>query len=261
METTRKFKHGPEIASVSQFLSYVERQRAKEDQKGNHADFLFRGQSTDEPLVPGLARFNWHGEKPLQSERLILAEFARACPQYMKAGYDDEWDRLALAQHHGLPTRLLDWTLSATAALWFVVKDGPRMDEKQEPRDGVVWVLKPKTKDFINFTDEKVLSKDAPFLSKRTRIFRPRIIDQRISAQGGVFTVHAAVRPDYDKPFIALEINSNFSNKLTKMTVPASHFPNLRKQLHLCGADNSTMFPDLDGLCKHLQWRYTSGRK
>jgi hypothetical protein len=90
-----------------------------------------------------------------------------------------------------------------------------------------------------------------------SRIFRPRIIADRIQAQSGIFTVHAAIGTASNKRLIPLETNSKFSSKLVKLPIPAVKFQSLREQLHVCGVNHSTMFPDLDGLCRHLTWRYT----
>lgn len=243
------------IKNVSTFLQYVESTKAHEVADGNKADFLFRGQRSDEYLIPKLGRWKWNHDLA-HMERLIMAEFASQIPPYAKAGYDDKWDRLALAQHHGLPTRLLDWTYSAIIALWFVVRKEPKTDRlTNQKRDGVVWILKTRKEDFIDF-DDCCVKRNGPFNQDKTCIFRPRVVSQRIVAQTGVFTLHHDLEEE-NKRFLPLETNSLFKNRLVKCLIRAEDFKNLREGLDYCGVNASTVFPDLDGLCEHLEWRYT----
>ncbi len=238
------------IDSVAGFLDLVHREKQMEENRGNQSDFLFRGQPVDEPLLPKIARPNVQPRGELRKiEKLIIREFERVSVLLAEFDTRTEWDRLALAQHCGLPTRLLDWSYSALAALWFVVRKPPEKDKNGNPRDGVVWVLKPETSDFINFP-----TPERPFEGKRTRIFRPRFVARRIAAQAGLFTVHKVMEGGH---FVPLEKNKIFSRKLVKARVGAASFATLRKQLYACGVTYLSMVPDLDGVGEYLTWRYT----
>src|ERR1035438_8997770 len=115
--------------SLSSFLASIEGLKRAELKAGNKSDFLFRGQSIDEPLIPRLARMKPRGTL-LNVEKLMMADFERQQLPFAEFEPKDAWDLLALAQHHGLPTRLLDWTYSALAALWFCVEKPPKKDER-----------------------------------------------------------------------------------------------------------------------------------
>jgi hypothetical protein len=92
--------------SVSSFLALCEEIKEKEVKvMHNKADFLFRGQSVDEPLEPKIARLklkNKNGDLP-KIEKLMMADFERQRLPFTEFEPRNDWDLLALAQHHGLP--------------------------------------------------------------------------------------------------------------------------------------------------------------
>jgi hypothetical protein len=148
MPKTKKRPSVTVVRSVHGFVQAVARVKATEQTRGNEADLLFRGQSCDKPLLPNLGRCKVNGELP-NVEQLILEEFERTSLSFHEFEPRNKWDLLALAQHHGLPTRLLDWTYSAIAALWFTVRNPPEIKENGDGlEDGVVWILCALTEDY-----------------------------------------------------------------------------------------------------------------
>lgn len=236
------------IESLQDFVTLIDKEKSSEESSGNDVDFLFRGQRQDQPLLPKLARISLRG-KIKDIEKLIIDEFRRTSLPLSEFMPIDDWDLLALAQHHGLPTRLLDWTYSALAALYFTVKESPAKGKKNIYEHGVVWLLKPDLADYRMDTEEF-----GPLSNKITKIFRPKIISRRISAQAGAFTVH---KINASGGVVKFENHSQFKNKLLKIIVPPEHFPSIRHRLNMLGVNSATLFPDIDGLCSHLQWRYS----
>jgi hypothetical protein len=235
------------ITSVSGFLKLVEVAKAAEEGKADMGDFIFRGQREDKPLRPRLGRLVARGSRR-KIERLMFDEFKRTSIALSEFQRGNDWDFLSVAQHHGLPTRLLDWTYSALAALWFAVEKEPAEIEGIR-QNAVVWILKTLPEDFIDPG-----SQETPFDDNATRIYRPRVVSRRIAVQRGIFTVHRMMPPER---FIAFESNRSFKERLIKVIVDSSSFAQIRKHLDGCGMNRSILFPDLEGLCAHLEWRYT----
>ncbi len=159
---------------------------------------LFRGQRIGRyPLLPKIARddlytYKYAGEFPQnqgpRNERYMLDQFKRLTPPLLDMRYapanDYEW--LAVARHHGMATRLLDWTENALAALWFAVNE---RTEKED--DAVVWLFRVADRDIIS---EKELAKrgNDPLSVATARVYQPLHLAPRIRAQAGWFTVHPA---------------------------------------------------------------------
>jgi hypothetical protein len=179
----------------------------------------------------------------VEAERKMLKDFERLSVPYVGSKMiQDEWDRLALAQHHGLPTRLLDWSSNPLVALWFAVEK-PSMAAE----DAAIWAFDADVSDYV---EEIVSPMDVP----RTMIFRPRHHDARIVAQAGWFTVHK-YSESADK-FLSFEQLKAQRPSLRKFVIPRQFFPAIRADLSRCGVSRSALFPDLAGLCEAITWRY-----
>jgi hypothetical protein len=237
------------IETVSGFIDYIERFKELQERQGKNAELLFRGQSVDKPLIPRIGRLNLRiANDILTTEKLILEEFRRGIVPLTEFKPENNWDLLALAQHHGLPTRLLDWSYSALVALWFAVDKPAQKDTEKNLCDGVLWILNAAVEDFRTDTNEV-----DPLDNKITKIFRSTVVSRRISAQSGVFTVHKIMQ---NNSMIRFEKNKTYRPKLTKILIRGKDFPKIRKQLSMLGINYGSIFPDIDGFCRNLEWRF-----
>lgn len=222
------------IGSIARFVVY-----ATKHCRGD--DILFRGQREDKPLIPRMARLNLKAPV-LETEKRMLDDFKRKSIPLIEISPDTDWDWLALMQHHGLATRLLDWTQNPFAALWFAVSK-PAADSDH----GVVWKFEPSQRDFVTPSADV-----SPFQGRRSHVFQPNHITKRIVAQSGWFTVHAYV--EKTTRFVQMERNRFYRSKLTKLMIPPEAFPDIRCELDRFGINASTLFPDPDGLCSQIEW-------
>lgn len=112
-----------EARDLATFLSLVDRWAQGIPDLGYRIS-LFRGQEDESWLLkPGIARPQYANRVRPGTEQRMLGEFKqRGIPHLESAVELADADWLAIAQHHAMPTRLLDWTGSALAALWFAIK-------------------------------------------------------------------------------------------------------------------------------------------
>jgi hypothetical protein len=105
---------------------------------------------------------------------------------------------------------------------------------------------------------DKLLVKDVyekdPFTSALTRVFQPRLNNDRITAQEGWFTLHRYAKKH--GRFVPLERNTDMKGHLHEFRIPSKHRASILKSLDRHGINARTIFPDLNGLCLHLNRRY-----
>ena len=152
-----------------------------------------------------------------------------------------------MMQHHGLPTRLLDWSLSPLIALYFAV-----CDKSKDKIDGCLWVLDPSQ---LNKVHEApfpyVLDKDAEnFFEKKEFVeilaIHAPYADWRMKMQQSEFTLHSY--------YAALEDERGASLFLKeKIIIPYNLKPEIRKRLSVLGVTRETLFPDLDNIAQTIK--------
>lgn len=208
----------------------------------NNLGWIYRGQANSEwKLIPKAGRkefFNekWKKKHPNNPHHDLLRfnEWKDKAYPYLIQKPEYELELLALAQHHGLATRLLDWTKNPLVALFFAVNDC-------KDSDGVVYC----------YLGENVIKYDNKNFREINQVvdFEPRPINPRISNQQGLFTYHPEPNVELKacEPISRLEIAYNGTN-LAQIIIEKSFKNRIMKELNELGINYSFLFPGLDGL-------------
>lgn len=213
------------IKQISDYVDYISHELIEKE-------WIFRGHESPKfPLKPSIARIEPREGTIQTMERDMLTEFQR---RYLNSP-QDPWGLLSLMQHHGLPTRLLDWTQNPLVAMFFAV------DKPSESNKSVVWAYR------YNLVATKTLD---PFTIKKIHVFHPTHVTVRITAQQGCFTVHPP-------PFYDMRRVQRTDEELVKFTIEKEHRTQIKNDLDRLGINYASLFPDLDGLCRYLKWSFS----
>lgn len=251
-----------ELTSVIEYLGRC--LKIREDR--SQAKLLYRGQPRgSDPLLPTIGRawsYSGRSKRFTQADEIkLLHRFRRRA--YPLLGKLSPLEALFVARHHGLPTRLLDWTGNALFALLFACSGVGDLE-------GAVWVLEQRD-DLEEFsldpfalaaieTEEGLLR---PHASRRRRgkalsadqvkILFPIFNSTRIVAQDGIFTLHANPhRPLEDYGGVPFPRGEMDIGALHRMRIGAGVKRRIVEELNALGFTHQTVFPDLDGIVRSL---------
>lgn len=225
-----------EIKSISGFISDISPDFFSQE-KGQ---WVFRGQSsTKYQLLPSIGRSTTHTSSSIKKyERSVFNTFKREARAFLTDAPKDDWEWLALAQHHGLSTRLLDWSLNPLVALYFSVSEN-------FTEDGKFFALNAPKK-----IPKHILS-NSPFAVKMPFKFYPDALTPRIRAQEGLFIVFSEI----DKELSSFSRNDW---EIREYLIPSAAKKDLRYELYRLGIHTDSLFPDLDGIAERIMWQHTA---
>lgn len=197
--------------------------------------WMFRGQANSEWAVLPKAGRHPYVER---DDLAYLESWKRKASEFIKNKPSNDWEWMAIAQHHGLPTRLLDWSYNPLVAAFFACISEPE-------KDAVIYCLLPNW----NIIPEKA----KPGKHKNIAKYKPNIIASRIGLQSGLFTAH---------PDPGLELSEGLCDRdtLEAHVVKASYKRQMLFELNHYGINRSTLMGDLDGLSAHMCWTLENRR-
>ncbi len=201
------------------------------------------------PSVGRISRFKGDGLYSLdQHEKELLHAFKLRAVAVLQRIPTNDWDWLALGQHHGLPTRLLDWSISPLSALYFATQPhlNPATGEIEEPRADHAAVFALHDCSYIS-----TLAHPDPFQYDQPGLFIPPHVTPRISGQGGLFTIQPNPAEE-----LQIAFESDYFRWIKQFRFDRATVIAIRKQLYQLGIRQSLLFPDLDGFALELRIRY-----
>jgi hypothetical protein len=237
--------------------------------KDFNGDWAFRGHGDASwPLHSTLARrfrdARIHPKAWVEQESRILRIFKRKAHLFLDSIPDDRdsfrW--LAIMQHHGAPTRLLDFTWSPYVAAFFALEN--------TTKDAAIWAISPfalsrpsslvvdgkrQTLNGVDVDPWQYGAYEKYYLGNQHSFAvysEPRLMDQRLIAQSGLFVIPSTIAKPLD------EILGGYPNSKTSLIKFTLATDKLRRdamfELHSMNIGHYTMFPGLDGLARSLAY-------
>ena len=216
-------------------------------------------------------------------EQTLFFQF-RALARELYSSDRTDWDVLFHMQHHGVPTRLLDWTSVFGVALYFALLDF-KAEKSLTP---CLWLLNPYrlneiTWDVRKLFNTKYLARDEQ--NNRSYDYGEILVEahrgtesqskhkkwgeipweaplaiyddqrsDRMYAQRGWFTIHGLEEDPLEGT------TGNYPDFLKRVPIPEAAIPAARQFLVLSGIGHRQLFPGLDGLAKTINERFGISR-
>jgi len=245
--------------TISSLTEYVQLMESFSDLNA----LWFRGVSnhTFKPL-PGII---WR--KLRDDESTLEHRFLVSYKSYLDGLSLNEWEIYTLMQHHGLPTRMLDWSESALVALYFALSS-----DLESEHLGAVWCISPYELNEITIGTNRVycpaelraknvgrvniddylppnLKSQNSNIPKKPIAINANQSNKRVSSQKGCFTVHGSENDSID-----IIMNNSSSFRLININIKGRDEKlQMLSNLSKLGIDEEFIYQDLDSLCNRIK--------
>ena len=290
-----------EIHSLQELIDIIEKLENKYAQKrpslvfeGDEKylpRFIFRGHSNhnEYKLLPGILREEsiGFGTRTIYSqlEYNILVDFiSEGCKYINDVPVTDIPSWLEIAQHFGVPTRLLDFTQNPLVALYFACEDTRDVD-------GSIWIINEASYNRIFFKKNNlILSSESKWIISKIItdeiinafviphnsqdciqypwIYKPDYREERMNMQSSIFMIWGAKRGELtsfveNKNYMTIENKAENEGEgiLCYIKIPSKYKEKILSQLNLCGVNQKFVYPGLDGVGRFINAKYSGKEK
>ena len=216
------------VRSVTDLLEIIAR-----DTPG---EWIFRGQASCRwKLEASVHRTASDGDNKdvAAFEQRLLSEFKRRARIFLTDRPSSNWEWMVLAQHFGLPTRILDWTENPLVALYFAVRTASTGVQD----DGMLYAYR------HGAPEMDIELKTDPFAITEIELIRPPHLDQRVIAQQSIFTA---------EPIRSVNSGGRADSNLRYWHVSVNHKQEIKEELAKLGICESSLFPGLESLASEI---------
>jgi hypothetical protein len=235
------------IKTVQEFMEAIWR-KPRQDRLRR----IFRGQAGDWPLLPRLFRPQTQPRtiRELRMlEKILLFEFEKRCPYLLPSVPKHLYDKMSLAQHYGLPTRLLDWSSNPLMALFFALDEANRPSPTVYIYDGSEENPNDPRRYVRTILDSQSFIQDLP----TTVILAPARHSQRVVAQAGWHTVHPLGTDEESTHVEPMNTLKDPSDQLVVLPIDPERASDIRIELKDMGIDSATVYGDLSSVCREIE--------